>query len=241
MGGHQRGAVVVVCSLLAVVAAVGSGCDPGCPYGQRRAEVQGGGDGYVCIPDATAQSGGDKASTRLPSTSTPFPSSTNTAQPTPPTPLPPPPPTCETLSAPSTSDVLVIVRSGEPVATEPSPAPPDGEYVLAQASVYASDPSGSPLDKVRATLSVSKAKLIFGGQATVNRSLELNESFTFSVVPSGIVRICETRSGSLSSLWFPGAEGITRPARVGWDVMTEILTLVVTTPFGEIELLFVPR
>ena len=176
----------------------------------------------------------DEASFPMPNpTTSPFPSTTP-----PEPPAPPPPPACETLGASSMPDVPIVTKTGAAPSPPMAIAPPDGSYILVQASSYATDPSGSPFEKVRASISVKGAKVVFGAQATKSGKLESNESFTFTLTTTEIVKFCQLGAGSISSFWFPGGDGVKRPAKIVWDAQLKYVTLVVRTPFGDVELVF---
>ena len=137
-------------------------------------------------------------------------------------------------------DVPVVVKTGTAVTPTTEILPPDGDYILVQASTYPSDPSGSPVAKLRASLAVKGSKVILGTQATKGGTLETNESFTFTFAPSAIVKFCQIgMPGSIGAYWFPGGEGVKRDAMLEWNAATNYFTLVVRTPFGDVELVFV--
>jgi hypothetical protein len=136
-------------------------------------------------------------------------------------------------------DVDVIPKSGAPAEVVDS-APPDGRYELVQASSYGVDGSAPLVATLRASLDVSGARLILGAQATRGTTLEANESFTLTVTPGVLTKVCESRHGAVAAGLLRGAPGATSPAHLGWNASTSLLTLVMTTSSGEIELLFTP-
>jgi hypothetical protein len=135
-------------------------------------------------------------------------------------------------------DVDVVPKSGAP-AEVVDLAPPDGRYELVQASSYGVE-SGPVVATLRASLDVSGARLIIGAQATQSTTLEANESFTLTVTPGVLTKVCESRQGTVAAGLLRGAPGATSPAHLGWNASTSLLTLVISTSSGDIELLFTP-
>jgi hypothetical protein len=223
----------MLAAVVCLVAGAVTACGPACKSGETRVE---GSDGQqTCVADD------EGASEDLPPTqsgpSYPMPSGSSTAKAdAAPPPPPPPPPTCPTLDA-LASDVIVVQKAGA-APSVPDASPPNGTYSLVQASAYGGDPL--TLQKLRAALSVSGAKLVLGAQASTSTAIEENESFTLTLTSSTLVKVCETRAGAVSTTLLPGAPGTQRVAHVSWDAPRSTLRLVVAMAFGEVELLFVP-
>lgn len=136
-------------------------------------------------------------------------------------------------------DVDIVTKVGAPDAFAETAAP-DGSYELVQASSYGVGGGAPAVETLRASLDISGARLIIGTQATTGTTLEANESFTLTFTPGVLTKVCESRPGTVANGLFRGAPGATRVAHLGWSASTSLLTLVMTTPAGELELLFTP-
>jgi hypothetical protein len=229
---------------LAPVLLFSLGCqEQDCGYNQKYVPVHGGDQGeYVCLPDDdNEQQREPPPSSKLPPPSNPPASSS--ASSAPPPSLTSPPPQCLSLPA-SPTDVRVIPKPGKaPAVTEVWPA--DGDYSLAQASSYAPNGGASPIQLLRASLQVGGHVLVLGARGSTGGALEANESFTLTLAPGApagtLTKVCQTSDGPLGWAMIPGPNGSNRSALLGWDGAIGVITLVLVTPYGEVELLFVKK
>jgi hypothetical protein len=209
-----------------------AGCQPTnqCPDGQTKVNVQGNGDGYVCLDGTAPAATSGPAPAPPPSASagsTTLPAGDADAG-------PPPPVPCATLEA-AEVDERVVPKAGA-APTYIDAAPPDGTYDLVQATVY----GAAPFPALRATISVVGAAVYFGGQATTG-ALEGNESFVLAWEPGSLTKICGTGPGTLSTALLPGDPASKRDGHLVWDGSARLLTLDVHPDAASYELVFAPR
>jgi hypothetical protein len=222
----------IVAAMLAASSIVACSSTSECPKGQTKQPVyRTSGDTsaeyYICLSaDESSEQASPPATSRG--------ASSSSAAPPPP---PPPPSACGERDA-FGPDVAVVAKGG-PTPAPADVAPPDGTYALAQASAYGLDGGAAPLHTLRATLEVSGARLLFGGQATTT-TLEANETFVLTIAGGVLTKVCESRTGTLSTDLLPGAVGATFAAHTTWDASARLFTLVVASPTATYELLFTP-
>lgn len=212
-----------------------------CGYNQTYVPVHGGEEGqYVCLP-AETDSDIDEPQALLPPPSSSSPPASST--PAPPPSLTSPPPQCIVLQAPPT-DVRVIPKQGKPPAVA-EVWPADGDYQLAQASSYAPNGGASPIQVLRASLQVGGHVLVLGARGSTGGALEANESFTLTLAPGApagtLTKVCQTSDGPIGWAMLPGIDGSNRSALLGWDANIGVVTFLLVTPYGEVELLFVRK
>jgi hypothetical protein len=240
MSARLVASVVVV--LLAAVPTVGC-TENDCGYNQKYVPVHGGDQGeYVCLPD-DKDNGESESRASLPPPSMPPSSSSAPPAATPPPSLTSPPPQCLVLPA-SPTNVRVIPKQGKaPAVAEVWPS--DGDYELAQASSYTLNGGATPIQILRASLQVGGHVLVLGARGSTGGAIEANESFTLTLAPGApagtLTKVCQTSDGPIGWAMLPGADGSNRSALLGWDAAIRVVTLLLVTPYGDVELLFVKK
>ena len=235
---HVRWSAVACASFVLFVV----GCEQPCPSGKVRVNKVSGGSACVLtsVPSSDEPSdfndtvspapAEDPDSVKIPpGTSAPPDSGAST----------PSPNGCRTEGA---GDVTVhVVAKGGPPPVLASSSPPDGRYVLVQATWFVGDSAAPALSALRATVAVQGAVWVIGTRAVDGAAIGADESATLSVVADTATHVCSTASAEVVSALLPPAGGTTR-ARVSWDAALSTSTLVLSTPNGaDVELVFVPE
>jgi hypothetical protein len=137
---------------------------------------------------------------------------------------------CVVLEA-SGPTLPIVAKSAPPPPPPPTAGtPPDGGYVLVEASRSADTDAGADAPTVvKGALSVSGARLVLGIETTAA------ESFVLTYASGGLTKVCAVAPGTFAASFLPGPDETSYSAVLAWDSPAATLTM----RFGELELVWV--